>query len=278
MSDVVTQRWSHAAERWAPHVDQIDEEGAAVTDWLLQATAPAAGETLLELGAGPGGVGLAAVPAVMPGGRVILTDIAPPMVEIARERVRRRGVENIDVEVADAADLPQGDGSVDVVVCRFAFQAMDDPAGALAESLRVLRPGGRLAFTVFPAPERNPWASLAMQALAEATGAPPPGAQKPGMFALADEPHLLSLLSGAGFADVRLEHLTGERRFADFEDWWHLRRELPPGAAQAWSSLDEAGRDAVERRLREQVQAYRADGELVFPSDVIAVSARRPHR
>lgn len=79
-----------------------------------------------------------------------------------------------------------------------------------------------------------------------------------------------------GFADVRLEHLTGERRFGGFGAWWHLRRELPPGAAQAWSSLDEAGRASVERRLHEQVEAYSAEGELVFPSDVIAVSARRP--
>lgn len=276
MSDEVIERWSRAAERWAPRADEIDEEGTEVTEWLLGAVAPAAGETLLEIGAGPGGVGIAAARAIDLE-RVILSDIAPPMLDIARDRVDRLGLDNVDLEVADAAALPLPDAAVDAVVSRFAFQAMDDPAGALAESRRVLRPGGRLAFTVFPAPERNPWASLAMQALAEAAGAPPPGAQKPGMFALADEQHLLSLLSSAGFADVRIEHLTGERRFEDFEDWWRLRRELPPGAAQAWSSLDDAGREAVENRLREQVQRYSADGELVFPSDVLAVFARRPN-
>lgn len=276
MSDEVIERWSRAAERWAPNADEIDEEGAEVTEWLLGAAAPAAGETLLEVGAGPGGVGIAAARAIELE-RVILSDIAPPMIDIARDRVDRLGLDNVDLEVADAAALPLPDAAVDAVVSRFAFQAMDDPAGALAESLRVLRPGGRLAFTVFPAPERNPWASLAMQALAEAAAAPPPGAQKPGMFALADERHLLSLLSSAGFADVRIEHLTGERRFDDFEDWWRMRRELPPGAAQAWSSLDDAGREAVENRLREQVQGYSADGELVFPSDVLAVFARRPN-
>ncbi|CAA9497490.1 MAG: hypothetical protein AVDCRST_MAG67-1801 [uncultured Solirubrobacteraceae bacterium] len=277
VADEVIRRWSRAAERWARHADEIDAEGAEITAWLLGATALAAGETLLELGAGPGGVGLAAADAVKPG-RVILTDIAPPMIEIARERVQRLGLENVDLEVADAAALPQPDASVDVVVSRFAFQAMDDPGRAFAESLRVLRPGGRLAFAVFPAPERNPWSSLAMQALAAAVGAPAPGSQKPGMFALADESHLHSLVSRAGFVDVWLEHVAGERHFASFESWWHLRRELAPGAAQAWASLDETAREAVESALREQVQAYSAHGQLVFPSDVLAVAARRPDR
>lgn len=118
---------------WAAHADEVDEEAADVTDWLLAAAAPAAGETLLEVGAGPGGVGLAAADAVRPG-RVILTDIAPPMIDVARERVVRLGLENVDLEVADATALPLPDGVVDAVVSRFALQAMDDPGRALAES------------------------------------------------------------------------------------------------------------------------------------------------
>lgn len=270
-----TERWSGAAERWAAHADEVDEEAAAVTEWLLAAAAPAPGEAVLELGAGPGGVGLAAARAVAPAGRVILTDVAPPMIEVARARARDLGLENVDFAVADATALAQPDASVDVVLCRFAYQAMDDPARAFAESLRVLRPGGRLAFAVFPAPERNPWASLSFQALAEAAGAPAPGSERPGMFALADEQHLRSLLTDAGFVGVRLEHVIDERRFDSFESWWLLRRELPPGARQTWSSLDAAAREDVERNLRKQVRRYSRDGELVFPADALVAFARR---
>ena len=276
MSADVTERWSGAAERWAPHADLIDEESAAVTEWLLAGAALSRGETVLEVGAGPGGVGLAAARAVTEAGRVILTDIAPPMIEVARERVRRSGLQHVELEVADAVALPLPDAAVDVVLCRFAYQAMPDPGRAFAESLRVLRPGGRLAFAVFPEAERNPWASLPMQALAAAAGAPPPQTDRPGMFALADEQHLRSLLARAGFVDVRLEHLTDERRYESFESWWKLRRELPPGAAQRWSSLDAGAREDLERRLRGEVQRYaREDGELVFPSDVLVAFARR---
>ncbi|HVL31373.1 MAG TPA: methyltransferase domain-containing protein [Solirubrobacteraceae bacterium] len=277
MSEEIVDRWSGAAQRWRVHADQIDEENAPVTDWLLAAAAPAPGESALDVGAGPGGVGLQAARAVAPGGRVVLSDLAPAMLDVARERARERDLRNVEFEVADATALPWPDASFDVVLARFAFQAMDDPARALAEALRVLRPGGRLALAVWGPPEGNPWAALSMQALREAAGSPEPASGEPGMYALCDEERLRSLLTGAGFAAVRLEHVTDERRFDSFEQWWQLRRDLPPGSAQNWASLDAGAREAVERALRERVQPYGGvGGGLAFASDALVALARRP--
>src|SRR5262245_2040503 len=60
-------------------------------------------------------------------------------------------------------------------------------AAALAETRRVLRPGGRLALSVWGAPERNPWATIGAMTLVERGHIPPPEPGAPGVFAMASE-------------------------------------------------------------------------------------------
>ncbi len=273
--DGAAERWSGAAEEWSRHAERIDDEAAPVTAWLLDATSPAPGETVLEVGAGPGGVGLRAAEAVLPGGRVVITDIAPAMVDVARRRAQELGLDAVHVEVADAAALPLPDAAADAVVCRFALQAMPDPAVALGEMLRVLRPGGRLALAVWGPSDLNPGTAAAMATIREAASQPPEPSAAP-IFSLADDTRLRSLFDDAGFVDVRIEHVTGERRYEDFESWWELRRRLPPGAQGTWESLSDEKRADLEARLRERVAPHRRGDEIVFPWDVLAASGRRP--
>jgi SAM-dependent methyltransferase len=91
-----------------------------------------------------------------------------------------------EFRVADATEPDLPDTCVDIVGSRFAYMAMPDPARALAESRRVLRPGGRLALAVWGTAERIAWASLAFQAIARRSGTSPPAPGAPGTFSLAD--------------------------------------------------------------------------------------------
>ncbi len=275
MDEDARTRWNGAASEWGRHAEQVDEEAAPVTRWLLDAIAPGPGDTVLELGAGPGGVGLQAARAVTPGGRVLITDIAPEMLAVARRRAHDRELPAVSFEVADAIELPLPDAGIDAAVCRFALPAMSDRARALSEMLRVLRPGGRLALAVWAGAAANPGTAAAMAAIGVAAGQRARDA-RPAIFSLADEDHLAALLTGAGFTDVRLEHVTGERRYESFERWWELRRRLPPGAQATWESLDLRAREDIERGLRERVAAHRRAGELVFAWDAVVASARRP--
>ncbi|MGF1432249.1 methyltransferase domain-containing protein [Kitasatospora sp. LaBMicrA B282] len=104
----------------------------------LGITAP--GATVLELGAGPGAVTRRLRAALPAGTRLIAADIDADLLAHAAGPA-------VELLVADGADLPLPDASVDFVLLRYVLQHVPDPAAVLAEVLRVLRPGGTVACT-----------------------------------------------------------------------------------------------------------------------------------
>ena len=111
MSDTATvaQDWTDVAAAWDAHVDEVDDHSAAATAALLERVAVQPGDRVLELAAGPGTLGATWSQLVGPGGSVLLSDIAPGMVEVARRR--NRGVASVSVEVLDASAIDRPDAS-----------------------------------------------------------------------------------------------------------------------------------------------------------------------
>src|SRR4051812_21343442 len=147
--------WEAMAPIWAAEQEFRTRTSQDVNSWLIEKLAPASGDTVLELAAGTGEVGFQAALAVGGSGHVISTDFSPGMVETARTAGEERGLSNVEYRVMDAEHMDLDDDSVDGVICRFGYMLMADPAASLAETRRVLRPGGRLVFSVWGAPERN---------------------------------------------------------------------------------------------------------------------------
>ncbi len=112
---------------------------------MLDAVSLQPGERVLELAAGLGETGMLAAERVAPMGGVIVSDQADAMLDGARARALQLGLSNIEFQVlgAEWIDLPLA--SVDAVLCRWGYMLIADPSAALAETRRVLRPGGRLA-------------------------------------------------------------------------------------------------------------------------------------
>lgn len=109
--------------------------------------------SVLEVGPGPGDLA-ARLARRVPGLRLVGVDIDPAMIERARARVARAGLdERVTFEVDDVAALPLADASVDLVVTTFSVHHWPDPAAGFGEIRRVLRPGGRIL--AFDVPE--PW-------------------------------------------------------------------------------------------------------------------------
>jgi len=105
------------------------------------------GESVLDLGCGAGIDTLLAASAVGPAGRVVGLDMTPEMVERARRNAAVAGFAHVEICEGLIEELPLPDGSVDVVISNGVLNLSTRKSRVLAETVRVLRPGGRVAIT-----------------------------------------------------------------------------------------------------------------------------------
>jgi len=105
------------------------------------------GEVVLDLGSGAGADVLISARRVSPGGRAIGLDMTVEMLELARRNAAEAGVDNVEFLQGYLEDIPLPDDSVDVVISNCVLNLAADKTVVLAEAARVLRPGGRLAFS-----------------------------------------------------------------------------------------------------------------------------------
>jgi arsenite methyltransferase len=102
------------------------------------------GQTVLDLGSGPGLDSLLAARRVGPTGKVVGVDMCEEMIEKARHNAELLGLKNVEFLHTEIEKLPLPDGSMDVVISNGVFNLSTNKPGVLAEAFRVLRAGGRL--------------------------------------------------------------------------------------------------------------------------------------
>jgi ubiquinone/menaquinone biosynthesis C-methylase UbiE len=125
----------------------------SIADWIAGTNATLdclrlkPGQTILEIGPGPGRLLIPAAWRVLPGGRAIGIDIQHKMIQRLQKRAEQGGVTNLTALVGDATDLKLPDASVDLAFLCTVLGEIPDRAAALAECNRVLKPGGALSIT-----------------------------------------------------------------------------------------------------------------------------------
>eukprot|EP00600_Ochromonadales_sp_CCMP1393_P002558 CAMPEP_0174981726 /NCGR_PEP_ID=MMETSP0004_2-20121128/16059_1 /TAXON_ID=420556 /ORGANISM="Ochromonas sp., Strain CCMP1393" /LENGTH=272 /DNA_ID=CAMNT_0016233521 /DNA_START=76 /DNA_END=894 /DNA_ORIENTATION=- len=154
------------------------------------------GGIILDIASGPGEPA-ATIAKVLPAAKVYATDFSPDMVAAAR--LAHADIPNMTIQQADAQDLKEfSDNSVDVVTCCYGYMFPPDKEKALAETYRVLKPGGLLVTTTWDSLDFLKLAKDVMTVVLGFTPPPPPlnpmSLSEPGLFE--------TLVKGAGFVDV----------------------------------------------------------------------------
>jgi SAM-dependent methyltransferase len=267
---VKVQDWERVAPGWERQRERTQASNLPVSQRMVQVLDPQPGWTVLELAAGPGDTGFLAASAVA---RLISTDFAPGMVEAARRHAAELGIENAEFRVMDAGRIELPDASVDGVLCRFGYMLMDDPASVLAETRRVLRPGGRLSFAVWAEARRNPWASTLGRILLERGHVEPSAPGEPGMFALAEPERIAEVVRAGGFSSHTVEEVPLRSTYAGVDDFWDVIMDLSAITSVIVAALAAGERAAVRAELAERLEQFREGDELVLPGLALVVVA-----
>ena len=269
------ETWSAMAPGWERWREPIEETSVPVRGWMLRELAPSEGDTLLELAAGFGDTSASAARIVGPTGKVICTDFSPVMVEIARRRGAELGLTNVEYRVLDAERIELGDESVDGVLCRCGYMLMPDPAAALAETRRVLRPGGRLTLAVWREAERNPWISIVGRMLLERGHVPPPEPGAPGMFTMARNQRVHKLLKSAGLSVLVLEEVPVLFVYESLDEYVRRARDTGGNFARVWREVPSGEREEMESQLANRFAPYAVRGGYEFPGVALCAAAQK---
>lgn len=261
-------------EGWQRVADRYDATWSSSTRQfiapLLEAAEVGAGISVLDVGCGPGYVSAAATER---GADPTGIDFSSEMVGIARRMFPR-----IEFREGDAQNLAFPDGAFDRVLANFALLHLTNPERACAEACRVLRNGGRFAFTTWARVEENPFVKIvddAIQAHADLDVKLPPG---PPYYLFEGPEEFRNALERAGFVGAsmnfkvhRIEWKVPTARFI-------FEAELKAGVRTA-GLLARQRPDvlrAIETAIEQAVQVYACDDGFAIPKAAYVVAAQKP--
>ena len=233
---------------------------------LCEAVDVAAGELVLDVAAGNGNAALA---AARRGAVVTACDYVEQLLARAGARADAEGVA-IELQPADAEDLPFTDGSFDVVLSTFGVMFTPQPEVAAAELLRVCRPGGRIGLANW-----SPTGFVGQLFTIVARYAPPP----PGLRSPLEwgTPARLRELLGPGILSLSVTPRTHVFRYRSARHWLDAFRAQYGPVLKAFAALDPAGRDQLDAELialATSNDTSTASG-LRIPSEYLEVVATR---
>lgn len=237
---------------------------------IIRLLDPKGQDAVLDVAAGTGEPGLT-IAARIPQGRVVITDLAGNMLEIAGENAQRRGLRNVETHVCDVCALPFADQSFDAISCRFGFMFFPDMALAAREMVRVLKPGGRVAIAVWNVAEKNFWVTATMGAINRNMALPPPVPGAPGMFRCAQAGWGETLFSQAGLKNVSVREVAGRFNCQTADVYWRAMTEVAAPVVAALSQADEATKEKIRDEVHRAIQQKFPEGNVQIDASALVV-------
>jgi SAM-dependent methyltransferase len=255
------QGWERAADHYG---DAFGALTSQTIPSLLGAVKAGRGTRLLDVASGPGYVAAA---AALLGASAVGVDFSSEMVALAARRYPA-----IEFVEGDAEALAFPDRSFDAVAINFGVLHLARPDTALAEARRVLKPGGRCAFTVWATPDISVGFGIVLKAIETHGRMDVPLPAGPPFFRFSDAAEAARSMTAAGFVEPRVETVPLVWRLASGRA---LCEAFLQGAVRTAALLRAQTPDAMEkirRAIIDGAEHYRTAGGIELPMAAVLTS------
>ena len=262
--------WNKFSSGWKKWDELTMDFLKPMGDEIIRLINPNGDDLILDIAAGTGEPGLT-IASKLNGGKVVITDLADDMLQIAKEKAASRGITNIETRACDVSELPFADNSFDAISCRFGFMFFPDMQMAANEMYRVLKPGGKIATSVWGIPEKNFWVTAIMGTINRHMQLPPPPPGAPGMFRCAADGLMTEVLKQAGFKNIKQKEISGKLNCRTTDQYWQMMTEIGAPIVAALSKADEPTKEKIKTAVFEAVNNKFPDGDVVIDSSALVI-------
>lgn len=264
------ESWNRFSPGWRKWDDLIMDFLKPNGDEIVRLLKPKATDVILDTATGTGEPGLT-LARFAENGKVILTDIAEGMLDAARDNAEKKGIRNVETLVCDVSELPFAENAFDAISCRFGYMFFPDMMLATKEMHRVLKPGGRIAASVWNVPEKNFWVTAIGGTINKHMNIPAPPPEAPGMFRCAQSGMIQDIFRQAGFRNTSETEVTGKLNCGTAHVYWDVMTEVAAPFVSALSQADNITRDNIRKEVMELVNQRYPDGNVMIEASSLVI-------
>jgi ubiquinone/menaquinone biosynthesis C-methylase UbiE len=227
------------------------------------------GERVLDIACGTGLVSFEAAEQIGNNGHLIGTDISDKMVEMASAMAEQKGTKNVLFERMDAEELSYDENTFDTLLCALGLMYIPDPAKALSEMYRVLKPGGKAVAAVWGKRTNCGWADIF-----EIVDRHVASEVCPMFFNLGNMNMLELHLHQAGFKDIIAKRINTLLHYRNAEEALGAAFAGGP-VALAYHKFSDAVKEEVHRDYLASISAYKKGEGYEIPGEFVVAKAIR---
>jgi ubiquinone/menaquinone biosynthesis C-methylase UbiE len=270
ISEQQKQSWNKFSPGWKKWDELVMKFLQPMGDAIIEKLKIKPDDHVLDIAAGTGEPGLT-IAGLVKNGIVVGTDLSDGMLRIADANAAARGLKNYSTKVADVCELPFEDNTFSAISCRMGFMFFPDMQLAASEMYRVLKPGGRLATSVWGAPDKNFWVAAMMGVIKKYVELPPPLPDAPGMFRCAKPGLIADIFTKTGFKHVGEQEMTGKVDFVDANTYWENMMDIAAPVITVMDKADDATKAAIKNDVHAMINAHSINGRALLDYSAIII-------